>query len=187
MPEDLDTPDVELEVDNSVEVVEGWLEVDDVDDYLDELHGVEDRHGVAVQAFDTRYLTGPRHLRFAAGKARRAFERGEEVADSFGMELMLYAAGTRQISAATEIGVSAGGCPTADADTPNPSNDPPDMVSEQALEAVEETLKLGDADYFDRSLVREFFEVSDIEVEAVGERKLSLLVLERVSLLDINK
>lgn len=180
------TVDLDLET-VDVEVVEGRLETSDVDAFLDELADVERRHDVAVQAFDSRYVASPRHLRSAAAKARRAWRRGEEVADSLSMEVMLYAAGTRQISRATETGVREGGCDAVVALTPDESSPPEGGVPEEAVDAVEELLEAAEVDYLDRDTVTEFFDVHRRELEAVGDDKLELLVLERVALLEINK
>ncbi len=184
--DDVDEPEVSLDLPDDVVVVEGRLKTDDVDGFLDELGEIGGRHDVAVQAFNARYVASPRHLRHAVAKARRAFERGEEVADTLAMETMLYVAGTRQISVATETGVRAGGCDAAVVLTPEMDGDL-DRVPEAAVEEVEALLSPGEVDYLDREVATEFFDVSDEELAAVGDHKLELLVLERVALLDVDK
>ncbi len=181
-----DYVEVDVEVDEATRVVEGWLETDDVDGFLDELGETGARYSVAGQAFDASRVASSRHLRFAAAKARRAFRGDENVADTLAMEVMLYTAGTRQISRATEVGVRAGGCGAAVSLTPTPDSGA-EEVPEEAVEAVEDLLEPGDVDYIDVEGAREQYEVTDEEVEAVGERKLELLVLERTALLEVNK
>lgn len=186
-PEGAGNHDVSPDIDVELELVEGRLDTGDVDGFLDSVEEIAERHAVAAQAFDTRYLESPRHLEHAVSKARRACERGEEVADTFAMEVMLYVAGTRQISVATETGVRAGGCDTVVALTPPPGARETQTVPEPAVEETEALLSSEEVDYLDRRTAMEFFEVSDEEMEAVGEQKLGLLVLERVALLDVNK
>lgn len=178
--------DVDVSVDETTRVVEGYLDTTDVDGFLESIAEIGSRYGVAVQAFDASRVASSRHLRFAAAKARRAFRGDENVADTLAMEVMLYTAGTRQISRATEVGVRAGGCGAAVSLTPTPDSGA-EEVPEEAVEAVEDLLEPGDVDYIDVEGAREQYEVTDEEVEAVGERKLELLVLERTALLEVNK
>ncbi|GAB6861014.1 KEOPS complex subunit Cgi121 [Haloplanus litoreus] len=94
-------------------VIEGVAEVTDLDTVLATLDAVADEYGVTVQAFDARYLVGRRHLERAVELADRAFDRGENVARERSVEILLYAAGRRQIDDALEMGVREGRTPVA--------------------------------------------------------------------------
>src|SRR6056297_3039892 len=94
-----------------MEVVEGRADIDDVGDFVTGLDAIGDAHGVTIQAFDARYVVDREHLTRAVDLAARARERGDTIADDFGVEILLYAAGRRQINRALAMGVSEGTCP----------------------------------------------------------------------------
>src|SRR6056297_2954963 len=94
-------------------LVEGVASVDDVDAFLTRLGDAAARDDCAVQAFDARYVTDSDHLRAAVEHADRAFERGENVARDPAVEILLYAAGRRQINRALRLGVGEGDAPVA--------------------------------------------------------------------------
>jgi len=89
-------------------VLEGRATIEDVDAAVAELAAMGDEHGCTIQAFDARYLVGREHLERAVELADRAIERGENVARDRGVEILLYAAGRRQIDDALAMGVEAG-------------------------------------------------------------------------------
>ncbi|WP_318567767.1 KEOPS complex subunit Cgi121 [Salinigranum marinum] len=170
-------------------LVEGVAHVDDVDAFVSELNAIGDDHGVTVQAFDARYVVSRAHLERAVELADRALARGTNVARDRGVEILLYAAGRRQIDRALTLGISPGERPVVvliDA--------PPDRVAREtdgdetaAAAAVASLLDpvetLGEVD---ASLIRAYFDVGDPELAAV-EGDLADIVLERVALLDVEK
>lgn len=93
-----------------MELIEGVAEIEDVDRLVERVSDIGAEHGCVITAFDARYLVGREHIKRATRLAKRAFEREENVADDRAIEVLLYAAGRRQIDRAIEIGVSAGEC-----------------------------------------------------------------------------
>jgi KEOPS complex subunit Cgi121 len=179
-----------------MELVEGIGEVEDVDRLIERLSGIGREYSCVVAAFDARYLTGREHLVQATFLANRAFERDENVADARAIEILLYAAGRRQIDRALEIGVSAGEGPIVVAierenDQRNGGKSGGDDREQEAAAAVERALApdfekrevLGD---YDEGLVRDFFGISERELGAT-DAGLAELVGERVALLDVEK
>ena len=165
-------------------VVEGVATIEDVGPFVAALEEIGTEHGVTVQAFDARYVVSRAHLERAVELADRAFERGENVARDRGVEILLYAAGRRQIDRALTLGVSPGRQPVValvDAE------DGDEQAERDAASAVaarldgEPTLGAYDAD-----LVREYFDIGEQEL-AVVDGDLGDLVLERVALLDVEK
>ena len=165
-------------------VVAGVATVERVDDFVTTLDDIGTEYDVTVQAFDARYVVSRAHLERAVELADRAFERGENVARDRGVEILLYAAGRRQIDQALTLGVSAG---TQSVVVVVDSRNGDDDAETAAVEAVESRLdstgELGDADD-DR--VREYFDVGDRELGVV-DGDLADVVLERVALLDVEK
>lgn len=189
-----------------MEVVAGRASVEDVEAFLSELSAVGERHSCAVQAFDARYVVGRDHLRRAVELADRAFERGENVARDRAVEILLYAAGRRQIDRATAMGVgegerdvvvvvSAGEEGPAEGGADDSDGDPSigeAAAGDREAAAIREVEGLLDpvAEYgvedYDAERVREFFGVTGAEV-AAARGDLEDLVIERVALLAVNK
>ncbi|WP_232820577.1 KEOPS complex subunit Cgi121 [Halorussus litoreus] len=96
------------EIRDGPKFVAGRAEIEDLDAFLAEIDETADEFDCAVQAFDADYVVGEDHLRAAVERADRAFDRGENVARERAVEILLYAAGRRQIDRALRMGVSEG-------------------------------------------------------------------------------
>ena len=181
-------------------VVEGRADVEDLDGFVEDLGAIGDEFDCAVQAFDADYVLGRDHLRTAVERADRAFERGENVARERPVEILLYAAGRRQINRALEMGVSAGESDVVVV-VHSPAGD--EEAERAAAEAVRDLLasrspspsesagadsdvNLFAADRIDREAVATFFDVTEAELAAT-DATLADLVRERVALLDVEK
>ena len=122
-------------------VVEGVADVDDVGAFVERLGSVGEEYGVTVQAFDARYVVGREHLARAVELADRAFVRGENVARERSVEVLLYAAGRRQIDRALAMGVDEGETPVVVVvDSPDGSGDDDGDREAAAAEAVRDLL-----------------------------------------------
>jgi len=162
-------------------IVECLLTIDDLDAFVARLGEIGEAHGVTVQAFDARYIVDRAHLQKAIELADRAFERGENIADDRAVEILLYAAGRRQINRALELGVDTGGCPAViviDGDGDEAAA--ADAIRE--LDVYEAAETLGE---YDPARVREWFNVGEAELATGAD--LSELVRERVALLVVEK
>lgn len=136
---------------------------------------------VTVQAVDARFVAGREHLEAAAERAASAEERCVRVADSLAVEVLLYAAATRQISKAIDrlgvrgdteaVGLVYRGASFED-------------LEPLGLERDDSVLRFTEAK---RPRVEEAFGLGDLEVETVGEEKVPLLVRERVALSDLER
>ena len=164
-------------------VVEGEATVDDVDAFVAALGSIGDEYGVAVQAFDARYVVGRDHLEQAVRLANRAADRDEQIARDRAVEILLYAAGRRQINKALAMGVDQGTTPAvvvvdgldADAD------------ERGAATAVETMLDPAETlGAYDRERVLEFFDISETELAAT-DGTLEDIVCERVALLTVDR
>lgn len=160
-------------------VVEGLATVEDVAAFVEELGTVGDDHGCVVQAFDARYVVDRAHLERAVELAARERERGAAIADDPAVEILLYAAGRRQISRALEMGVSDGECPVV---VVVHGRDEAGAAAAVA-DLLDPAETLGD---YDEALVREFFDVSERE-SAATDADLPTLVRERVALLVVER
>ncbi|GAA0544096.1 KEOPS complex subunit Cgi121 [Halorubrum ejinorense] len=197
--------------DPGVRLVAGTVDIDDLDAFLADCDAIAADTGAVVQAFDADLVVSATQLREAARLAARAIARGEAVARDPGVEILLYAAGRRQIDRALELGVSEGersvAILVADfGDVPGadrPAADLPAAVEAARSLAVDSARSLpgdsidrpdakgpADGDHFeaafDEDRVREFYGVTDRELAATNGG-VADVVRERVALLDVEK
>ena len=162
-----------------MQLVEGTATVGDVDDFVERLAEVGETHGAAVQAFDARYVVGRGHLERAVECADRAARRDEMIARDRAVEILLYAAGRRQINRALEMGVDEGTTPVV---IVVDGGDEADGAA-----AVRELLDPGETlGAYDRERVMDFFDVSGTELAAT-DGTLVDTVCERVALLVVER
>jgi KEOPS complex subunit Cgi121 len=198
-----------------MELVEGVAEIENVDRLIERLGEIGATHGCVITAFDARYLVGRTHVEQAVELAKRAVRRGENVADDRAIEVLLYAAGRRQIDRAIEIGVPAGEEPVvvcvehgedgdwseranagdAGSEDGDGGNDGDGGDIERRERAAAEAVRgaLGPEfeptavlGAYDEALVREFYAISEAELRAT-DVGITALVGERVALLDVEK
>ncbi|WP_254762395.1 KEOPS complex subunit Cgi121 [Natrinema marinum] len=178
-----------------MELLECRLTIDDLDSFVADLGDLGDRHGVTIQAFDARYVADRRHLERAVELADRAIERGENVARDRAVEILLYAAGRRQIDRALEMGVGEGdnravilvdgSSGSTGSEAGRGEEDEAAALEEvAALEAVTSTEPT--LEESDEETLSSFFEITDAERGAT-DASLSALVRERVALLEVEK
>ncbi|QLK24607.1 KEOPS complex subunit Cgi121 [Natrinema zhouii] len=168
-----------------MELLECRLEIEDLDSFVAEIGEIGDRHDVTIQAFDSRYVADRHHLERAVELADRAIERGENVARDRAVEILLYAAGRRQIDRALEMGVGEGdnrAVVLVDGDTDDAEAAAlADLEELDAFVEREPTLESRDEE-----TLCDFFEITDAE-RGVTDAPLSALVGERVALLEVEK
>lgn len=159
--------------------LEGTLFIENVEDFLHKLKQISKERNITIQALDADKLAGEEHLRFAIEKAMNSFRKGTNIASDLAHEIILYAAGTRQISRAMKIGIHRG-------------------ENNIVLVAVGENADLSDMieitpkpvlqyDQSKKEAITEVFNITKEEIEAAGEEKIPELVLERVALVDVLK
>jgi KEOPS complex subunit Cgi121 len=168
-----------------MKLLEGTVEIGgeafpDVETFVAALDEIGDEHDVTVQAFDSRYIVSRRHLERAVELADRERERGEAIARDRGVEIMLYAAGRRQIQRALELGIGEG---DTDAVVLVDGDGDEDAAADAVEDLLEPTPNLGN---YDETAVREFYDIGAAELGAT-ERGIEDLVLERVALLIVER
>lgn len=171
-----------------MEVFTGRLIDEDATTAIEDLNAIGERHGVAVQAMDARYVACREQLERAATFARRASDRGTTIADDFAMEILLHAAGRRQIEQALTMGIHdettsvviVAVHPTAS----GPAIDEEAFAADLAAVVTLEDWKPGDRREDDR--ITSFFEIGQAE-RAATDADLCDLVCERVALLEVQK
>jgi KEOPS complex subunit Cgi121 len=166
-----------------MQLVEGIATVEDVDAFVTELGAIGEEFGCAVQAFDARYVADRTHLERAVELADRARAHDEAIADDHAVEILLYAAGRRQIDRALEMGVAEGECPAVVV-VHGTSEDSDESAAAGAVEnLLDPAGTLGESD---PERLRSFFDIGERE-ERATTAGLPALVGERVALLAVDK
>jgi KEOPS complex subunit Cgi121 len=167
--------------DISCEIRTALFDVADRDRFLHAVRAIASDHGTAVICFNADNLAGKRHAEIALRHALRSQKAGTLIANSFEMEALLYASGSRQCSVASAFGVRAGknrayicSCP----------------ARAGVWEALAPLVRFVDGDWDTitpehRAKLKELFAIPDEEIAAAGESRFTDLVLERVALLEV--
>jgi len=169
----------------NIVIISGPVQIRDNNIFIKQLSDISSRYNITVQSLNADLLSGVRHIQFAVEKAIRSFGSGKNTANNLGMEIMLYASGSRQIEKALELGVKNGENRVAIVLVG-------ENVTDEALFDVRTLLNSEDAsivDYSDskKEDLLKIFNITAAELEAVGEDKIPELVLERVALVDVIK
>jgi KEOPS complex subunit Cgi121 len=162
-----------------IQILEGTVFIENKELFLKKIKEISMGKNLVIQAFDADKLAGKEHLTFAIEKALETFKKGTNIANDLAKEIMLYAAGTRQINRAVKIGVHDG-------------------LNNIALVAVGEMIDLSAFDEVTpgnvlqyrgskNSVLMDIFNITQEEIEAAGAEKIPELVLERVALVDVMK
>ncbi len=160
-----------------IRILEGSIFIKDIEMFLRKIK--ENRKGNVILALDADKLAGEEHLMFAIEKAMNSSKTGRNIAKDPGKEIMLYAAGTRQINRAMKIGVHNG-----------KNNIALVAIGEDIDMSAFDEIAPGNVLQYDRSknrILMDFFNITDEEIKAAGVDKVPELVLERVALVDVMK
>ena len=160
------------------------LTVRDPARFLDRLRRLGDRCGTRIICLDADCLAGRAHAEVAIRAALRSVAGRNSIANTLEMEVLLYAAGSRQCSVATRFGIHGGTnrCFVVLA--------PP---REAAWDALAGCMEFVEEDWDrltpeKRRRLAEAFGITEEELTAAGgEDRFRDLVRERVALLDVSR
>lgn len=162
-----------------IRILAGTIFIDDKEKFLHKLNKMSKDKGIVLQALDADKLAGEEHIRFAVEKAIKSFRSGRNIANDLAKEIMLYAAGTRQINKAMRLGVHNG-------------------ENNIAIVAIGDEIDLSEFNEISpkpvlqynsskNDALMEIFNITEEEVEAVGNDKIPDLVIERIALVNVIK
>jgi KEOPS complex subunit Cgi121 len=150
---------------------------------LQMLQATGERHGTHIVCFDAEKIAGLQHAAVAIRHAYRSFFSGNPISNSFEMEALLYAAGTRQCANAASFGIHEGEnylyiccCPERE----EAWKDLDGCV--YFTGAPEEGVP---AEKF--PILAALFDITPQELDAAGRNRVVDLVIERIALLDVSK
>jgi len=165
-------------------IVSGLVQIEDLRKFLKTLNNISSANNVTIQALDADKIAGERHIRFAVKKATDAMEAHTNVANDLGVEIMRYAAGERQIEKAFSIGLHEGENSAVFVIVGEEQSLSLAVIA--LLEIIDEKPLL-DYSVSKRESIISQFNITESEIEAVGEDKIPELVIERVALVDVLK
>ena len=161
----------------------------DVNTVIETTKGLNEKHGLTIQLFDSEMVFGREHLESAVFHAERAMSVKTNVAKSIGMEIILYASGERQIN----VAIQKMGIKESTNDFGILIYDFHGTLNEHSkiglINGILGELNLTRDDSVltgDRSVL-ERFGIEKEELESVPEPHWGNLVLERVAMVDVIK
>jgi KEOPS complex subunit Cgi121 len=159
------------------------FDVPEINAFLGEIREIAERYATHIIFFDSDKMAGLRHVEEAIRHAKRAHESAACISNTFEMEALLYAAGSRQCNIAMQFGLHEGPnasylciCPPSE----NAWNELKDHMNISVVKEDWETITSEK-----QQILTELFAITGKELAAAGEEKLRDLVLERVVLLEV--
>ncbi len=179
---------------SNCKIIAGTVSIAAVEDFLAVLREISKNYAVTIQAMDAVLIAGEEHITSAVTKAIRAVSKKKSITSDLGLEILLYAAGKRQIERALAMGVTEGDKKVAIVIVDARGEKDLELVAEEVKRKTgmkEEPIRELELDVehneHKRDKLKKFFAITEEELNAVGEQKLKMLVLERVALLDVLK
>lgn len=164
--------------------------VQNIDSFVQQLLAFSKQEQLVIQAFDARLIYGKNHLIAATTHAKRAFQQGTNATNSLALEILLYAAGERQIQKAIKkIGIKKGKQPIVFliTDSVNPKSNT--IIKKSVIQRLLKTFQFT----IDKTLIKgdkytlKRFGITDEELSTIPEQKYGDLILEKVALVDVIK
>jgi KEOPS complex subunit Cgi121 len=165
------------------EIRQAKMNVDDCAEFLHAIQSIARQHSTHIVCFNADNLAGRGHAEAAIHYAQRSFFLGKAISNSFEMEALLFAAGSRQCNIAALFGIHAHendificSCP-ANEWVWNDLSHHMLFVNEMWDEITPEK----------EERLKSFFGITHEELALVGRAKIIDLVLERIALLEVNR
>jgi KEOPS complex subunit Cgi121 len=161
-----------------------------IDSFVENLLLFSKKENLVIQAFDATVIYGKDHLISATTHARRAFEQGRNATNSFALEILLYAAGERQIQKAIrKIGIKKGEQAIAFVISNDMTLKPESHIEKTVIKKLLMAFLLTSDDTVlegDKTTLKKFG-ITEKEISTVPESNYGDLILEKVALVDVIK
>lgn len=160
-------------------IFSGRLDVKDVSAVLSDVNKISEKTGSVIVLFDALKTAGTEHIESAANHALRSFKNGKAVARTLPMEILVYASGQRQCSAASKFGLHKG----ENFVYVLILNGDEAAAQSEILKIIEKSDEIS----ADAEVLKKEFCITDEELSVVGIDRIKEIVLERVALIDVWK
>jgi KEOPS complex subunit Cgi121 len=165
------------------EIRQARMTVDDRAEFLHTIQLIARQYSTHIVCFNADNMAGLRHAEAAICYAQRSFFSGKPISNSFEMEALLFAAGSRQCNMAALFGIHEHenvmfvcSCPI---------NECVWVDLSQYMHFVTEMWDEMTPDKEER--LKSFFGITQEELVLVGRARIIDLVLERIALLEVNR
>ena len=164
--------------------------IKNIDSFVEQLLLFSKKENLVIQVFDATAIYGKAHLISATTHAQRAFKQGTNASNSLALEILLYAAGERQIQKAIQkIGVKKGEQEIAFVLTKDMTLKTNSHIEKAVIYKLlrafhltsDETVLEGNRNTLKR------FGLTEKEISTVPERNYGDLILEKIALVDVIK
>ena len=167
--------------DRTCEVRTATCFVDDRVAFLRRIRTIAESFDTLIICFNAGMLAGKRHAREALRHAVRSFHNGSMVANTLEMEALLFAAGSRQCSVAALFGIHEGDNSMFVCCYP---------IRDGIWDALTPFLNITDLNRDiigpqKRAYLMELFGITQEEIAACSGERITELVLERITLLEV--
>jgi KEOPS complex subunit Cgi121 len=167
----------------TLEIRQAKITVDDRDAFLRMIQGIARSCSTHIVCFDADKLAGRDHAEAALQHAQRSFFSEKQISNSFEMEALLFAAGSRQCLVAALFGIQEGENRTFVCSYPVNEDVWKDLS--HLMHFVTETWDEMTPDKEARLMV--LFNITQEELDMVGRDRMKDLILERIALLHVNR
>lgn len=164
--------------------------IKNVDSFIQQLLQFSNEEHLVIQAFDATVIYSKDHLISAATHAKRAFLQGTNATNSLALEILLYAAGERQIQKAIKkVGVEKGEQQIVFLITDSADQKGKKSIDKAVIRRILKTFQLTTDEQelkADRETLKRFG-ITEIELSTIPEEKYGDLILEKIALVDVIK
>ena len=171
-------------------VIGAYGTIKNVDSFVKRLLRFSKEENLVIQAFDATVVYGKDHLISATIHAQRAFEQRTNATNSLALEILLYAAGERQIQKAIKkIGVKKGKQQIAFVFVNEMMQKKNKCIDEAVIKKLLRLFHLTSDDNVlkgNRNVLKRFG-ITDQELSTIHMSNYGDLILEKVALVDIIK
>ena len=165
------------------EIRKARVTIDDRNQFLQIIQGVARLHSLHIICFDAHKMAGRDHAKAAIHHSQRSFFSGKPISNSFEMEALLFAAGTRQCQVAASFGIKEGENTMFVCAYPENEQVWPDLS--RHMHFVDEMCD--DMTPQKEERLVSLFNITQEELEVVGRDRIIDLILERIALLYVNR
>ena len=165
------------------EIRQAKITVDDRNAFLRMIQGIARSYSTHIVCFDADKLAGRDHAEAALQHAQHSFFSERPISNSFEMEALLFAAGSRQCLVAALFGIKEGENRTFVCSYP--VNEEVWKELSHHMHFVTETWGEMTPDKEARLMI--LFGITQEELDMVGRDRMKDLLLERIALLHVNR
>ena len=165
------------------EIRKARMTIEDRSEFLRIIQGIARKYSIHIVCFDAEKMAGRDHAKAAIYHAQRSFFSGKPISNSFEMEALLFAAGSRQCQVAASFGIKEGENTMFVCSYP---------VNEHVWSDLSCYMHFVDETCDDMTPEKEvrlvsLFTITQEELEVVGRDRFKDLILERIALLYVNR